>query len=306
MQRRFIDLHTDTASVILEEKKALRKNDLHVDLERMRAVGEYHPFLTLFTDSSKRDMTGRYEELSENLLREVRGEVRFVTSGEELEKAKKDGLLPAFRAVEGAEMLLCDPEKMRKAAREEKLLMSGITWNNPNPLWEEGGLTDRGRTYVRACAEEGVAVDVSHLNDRGTEEILSMGIPAVASHSDARALCPVWRNLPDDLIRRIGENRGLIGMNFCAHFIDADPREQTLRRLAEHAAHIAEVAGAGVLALGSDFDGAPMPRGVAGVQDLPLFAEELSRAGFSPKEIDDVCYGNAYRYFFVERKDKRL
>lgn len=306
MQRRFIDLHTDTASAILDEKKALRKNDLHVDLERMRAVGEYHPFLTLFTDSSKRDMTGRYEELSENLLREARREVRFVTSGEELEKAKKDGLFPAFRAVEGAEILLCDPEKMRKAAREEKLLMSGITWNNPNPLWQEDGLTEKGRIYVRACVDEGVAVDVSHLNDAGTREILSMGIPAVASHSDARALCPVWRNLPDDLIRRIGENRGLIGMNFCAHFIDADPREQTLRRLAEHAAHIAEVAGAGVLALGSDFDGAPMPRGVAGVQDLPLFAEELSRAGFSPKEIDDVCYGNAYRYFFVERKDKRL
>ena len=302
MQRRFIDLHTDTASVILDEKKALRKNDLHVDLERMRAVGEYHPFLTLFTDSSKRDMTGRYEELSENLLREVRGEVRFVTSGEELEKAKKDGLLPAFRAVEGAEMLLCDPEKMRKAAREEKLLMSGITWNNPNPLWEEGGLTDRGRTYVRACAEEGVAVDVSHLNDRGTEEILSMGIRAVASHSDARALCPVRRNLPDDLIRLIGKNRGVIGLNFCAPFIAEDPEKQTLSALARHAARIAELAGPEVPALGTDFDGASLPRGVRGVEDLPLFAEELSRAGFSAREVDGVCYLNAYRYFFGEEK----
>ena len=306
MQRRFIDLHTDTASAILDEKKALRKNDLHVDLVRAEGIGLYIPFLTLFTDSSRHEMSGRYEALSENLLREARGRVKFVTAGEELEKAGAEGLLPAMRAVEGAEMLLSDPERMRKAAREDCLLMSGITWNNPNPLWQEDGLTEKGRIYVRACVDEGVAVDVSHLNDAGTREILSMGIPAVASHSDARALCPVWRNLPDDLIRRIGENRGLIGMNFCAHFIDADPREQTLRRLAEHAAHIAEVAGAGVLALGSDFDGAPMPRGVAGVQDLPLFAEELSRAGFSPKEIDDVCYGNAYRYFFVERKDKRL
>ena len=305
MQNRFIDLHTDTASVVFDDRKRLAENDLHVDLLRASEIGEYVPFLTLFTNSARRKMEGRYEELSENLLREASGKIRFVTSDTELEEAKKEGLRPAMRAVEGAEMLLCDPERMRRAAREDSLIMSGITWNNPNPLWKEDGLTEEGRAYVRACAEENVAVDVSHLNDAGTEEILSMGVPAVASHSDARALCSVWRNLPDHLIREIGENGGLIGMNFCAHFIDADPEKQTFRRLAEHAAHIAELAGTGVVALGSDFDGAPLPRGVAGIQDLPLFAEELSRAGFSSKEIDDICYGNAYRYFFKGRKGER-
>ena len=302
MQKRYIDLHTDTASAVFDRKKSIEANDLHVDLRRAEMIGEYIPFLTLFTDSSRHEMKGRYEELSENLLREAEGRVGFVASGEELKEVRGKGLLPAMRAVEGAEMLLSDPDRMKRAARDDALLMSGITWNNPNPLWWENGLTEKGRAYVSACAEAGVAVDVSHLNDAGTMEILSMGIPAVASHSDARALCQVRRNLPDDLIRHIGQNGGLIGMNFCASFIAPDPEDQTLRRLAEHAAHIAEIAGTGVLALGTDFDGAQLPRNVHGVQDLPLFAEALSDLGFSPLEIDGLCYGNAFRYFFEERK----
>ena len=304
MQKRFFDLHTDTASAIFDENKSLRRNDLHVDLERAEKVGEYAPFLTLFTDSRKHTMEGRYEILSENLLAEAEGKICFVTSGEAYEKAKAEGLFPAFRAVEGAEMLSCDPEKMRKAAREDALLMSGVCWNNPNPLYTAEGLTARGREYVLACAGEGVAVDVSHLNDRGTSEILSLGIRTVASHSNARALCGVPRNLPDELIRRIGENRGLIGLNFCRSFLDEAPEKQTLRRLAEHAAYISEIAGVGVLALGSDLDGAPLPDGVRGVEDLPLFARALSSVGFSDEEVDAISFRNAYTYFFREGKGK--
>ena len=296
MQKRYFDLHTDTASVMFDSKKHLDENDLHVDLRRTGDF-EYVPFMTLFSDCSRMDMTGRYEELMENREKETKGRVAFVTSKEEYEMAKKAGLRPALHAIEGAEMLLCSLEKLEKAILEEKLVMSGISWNNPNALYTASGLTDLGRDYVRLLNKYHVAADVSHLNDACALEVIDLADRVAASHSNARALCDVRRDLPDELIRAIGEKKGVIGLNFYTEFISPEKDKQTLDFLARHALRIAELAGVETLAIGSDFDGCILPEGVHGAEDLMQFASALERAGFSEKEIDDICFMNAFEYF---------
>lgn len=299
MQKRFFDLHTDTASAMCDRRRHLAANDLHVDLLRAGRDFTYVAFMTLFSDAAHTDMTGRYEELLAYRARETAGKCRFVTSRRTYDEAVKQGLYPMLHAVEGAEMLSCAPEKLRAAVQNDGLVMSGIAWNNPNALYREEGLTDRGRAYIDACNALKVVIDISHLRDMPAAEALERGERVIASHSDARALCGVPRNLPDSLIRLIGEKKGLIGLNFHAPFIGGDPSEQTLARLARHASHIASIAGTEVLALGSDFDGCSLPGGIRGVEDLPLFAEELEKAGFSAEEVDNICFMNAFRYFLA-------
>jgi membrane dipeptidase len=187
----------------------------------------------------------------------------------------------------------------------------GLTWSRPNafatgvPFGFPGspdqgpGLTERGRALVRACGELGIIVDVSHLNERSFWDVAALAeAPLVASHSGAHALCPSPRNLTDDQLRAIGERRGLVGVNFHVGFLRADGAEDAdtpLARIAEHAAHIAQIAGVECVGLGSDFDGAMMPAALGDVTGLPALVGALRDAGFAEPELEGIAAGNWHR-----------
>ena len=209
--------------------------------------------------------------------------------------------------LEGAEPIgtgLAELEVLHAAG----LRSLGLTWSRPNAFAtgvpfafpgspDQGpGLTDHGRALVRACGELGILVDVSHLNERGFWDVASVSeAPLVASHSNAHALCPSPRNLTDDQLRAIGERRGLVGINFHVLFLRADGREDVdtpLARIAEHAAHVAEVAGVECVALGSDFDGAIMPAPLGDVTGLPALLDALRAAGFGAAELEGIAWRN--------------
>jgi membrane dipeptidase len=209
--------------------------------------------------------------------------------------------------LEGAEPIgpdLAELEVLHAAG----LRSLGLTWSRPNAFAtgvpfafpgspDQGpGLTDRGRALVRACGELGILVDVSHLNARGFWDVLELSDgPVVASHSNAHALCPSPRNLTDDQLRAIGERAGVVGINFHVSFLRADGREDAdtpLSLIAEHAAHVAELAGVECVGLGSDFDGAVMPAALGDVTGLPALLDVLGDAGFSATEIAGIASGN--------------
>jgi membrane dipeptidase len=158
------------------------------------------------------------------------------------------------------------------------------------------GLTERGRALVRACAERGILVDLSHLNERGFWDVAEIAAaPLVASHSGAHALCPSPRNLTDEQLRAIGASGGLVGIPFHIGFVRADGREDVdtpLSTVAAHAAHVAEVAGVEAVGLGSDFDGATMPADLPDVSALPALHSALAQAGFAEAELDLVAREN--------------
>lgn len=97
-------------------------------------------------------------------------------------------------------------------------------------------------------------LDVSHLNDAGFRDVISMAHgPVIASHSNCRALCAVPRNLTDDQLRAIRDTGGIVGLNVHHAFVHEDPAQQTAQMLARHAVHMAEVMGVEHVACGFDF-----------------------------------------------------
>jgi len=105
-----------------------------------------------------------------------------------------------------------------------------LTWNNTNDWADAGrgekkhnGLSDFGKDVVREMNRLGMLIDVSHVSDKTMSDALDVSkAPVIASHSSARALTNQPRNIPDDLLRRIAKNGGVVQVNFYAAFIDAD------------------------------------------------------------------------------------
>jgi len=103
-----------------------------------------------------------------------------------------------------------------------------LTWNNTNDWADAGrgekkhnGLSDFGKDVVREMNRLGMLVDVSHVSDKTMSDALDVSkAPIFASHSSARALSNVPRNIPDDLLRRIAKNGGVIQVNFYSVFVD--------------------------------------------------------------------------------------
>jgi membrane dipeptidase len=295
--------------------------DGHLDLPRAERGGFAGGCFAVFTGSPPEDAyeTGAYfaaidqaralpEALAQvalllRLERESGGRLRLARAAADL---AGDGVAAVLHA-EGAEPIgpaLSELEVLHAAG----LRSLGLTWSRPNafatgvPFGFPGspdqgpGLSDRGRALVEACGELRIVVDVSHLNERGFWDVASLSdAPLVASHSGAHALCPSPRNLTDDQLRAIGERNGLVGINFHVGFLRADGHEDAdtpLARIAEHAAYVAEIAGAACVGLGSDFDGATMPAELGDVTGLPALLAALRDVGFDEAEVEGIAAGN--------------
>lgn len=186
-------------------------------------------------------------------------------------------------------------EKLRLEAQEAR----DACFHTPNL---SGGLTERGREFVAEMENLGMIPDVSHLSDRGFYDVLETATkPFVASHSNARAVCPHVRNMTDDMIRRLARKGGVMGLNFCADFLEEAPlgrkNSVTLEAVVRHARHIVSVGGMEVLGLGSDFDGIEPYEALPGVQGMEALWEAFHRAGFTEGQLDRVFYGNVLRLY---------
>lgn len=194
----------------------------------------------------------------------------------------------------------CSPDTLEwEQGRQAAQTARDVCMHTPNVT---GGLTERGREFVEEMERLGMIPDVSHLSDAGFMDVLETARkPFVASHSNARAVCPNVRNLTDDMIRRLSERGGVMGLNFCPDFLEERPVGEenpgTVAAVVRHAKHIANIGGTEVLGLGSDFDGIPTHRELPGAQSMERLWEALHAAGFSQDQLDKIFYGNVLRVY---------
>jgi membrane dipeptidase len=242
------------------------------------------------------------------LALERAGEIRLARTVADLDETIDDhGPPAAVLHLEGAEAI--DPElealELWYAAGLRSL---GLVWSRPNafahgvPFISPSspdlgpGLTAAGRALAERCAELGIVVDVSHLNEAGFWDLLRLELgPIVASHSAAHALCPTSRNLTDPQLEAVGASGGLVGIVFACPFLRADFADDSdtpLDLIAQHARYVADLTGVEHVGLGSDFDGATIPAEVGGVEGLPRVLEALTRVGFSDAEVRAIAWGN--------------
>ena len=186
--------------------------------------------------------------------------------------------------------------------------MMTLTWNYPNELGlphtlpsDMGGLSSFGKACVERMCELKMLPDVSHGNDSLLFDTAAIcrakGFPLVASHSNARAVHFHTRNLSDEGIRTIANCGGAVGLNFYQSFLSADGSEAGQRNaILTHAKHILRVGGEDVLALGSDFDGAPPNPYLPNAAHVPKLLFDLEKA-FGARIAEKIAYQNALRVF---------
>ncbi len=212
----------------------------------------------------------------------------------------RPGLTPILTA-EGAGVLAADPDWIEKIAAKG-CRMAGLVWNGRNPLAtgaatdDRARLTPRGREAVLELIARNVAVDVSHLSAAGTEEILTLtDAPIVASHSNAKAICPHVRNLSDAVAAEIFRRGGVVGLNLYPEFLSV--KEASVDHVLRHAEHFLSLGGAQGLALGCDLDGIDrLPRGMTDFSSLQLLYNRFCKA-FGNHVAEDIFYNNAQRFF---------
>ena len=303
----------------------------HLDLPRARAGGLAGGIFALFTPTPGAERIdfdragGRMEvELAAPIGPEIAaattsqaagrllglerdGHLRIVRTIADLDAARADGVLAAVMHHEGAEAI--DPGlhalELWYAAGLRSL---GPVWSRPNAFAhgvpfmfpaspDTGpGLTAAGHRLVRRCAELGIAVDLSHLNEAGFWDVARLdGAPLIASHSGVHALCASTRNLTDAQLDAIAVSGGLVGIVFAAPFIRADGADDADTPLATIVAHIryaADRIGVEHVALGSDFDGATVPDELGDDAGLPRLLDALAAAGFTEDEVRAIAWDN--------------
>jgi membrane dipeptidase len=204
------------------------------------------------------------------------------------------------------------------------------------------GLSPFGEKVVHEMNRLGMLVDVSHVSDETMAAAVKVSkAPVICSHSSARALCDVPRNVPDDLLKKIAEKHGVVMVNFVPGFFKKTTKEYaaqtdaeekrleeiygkdkseveqgvekwraahprppiTLNDVADHIDHIREVAGVDSVGIGGDFEGfGHPPQGLDDVSCYPALLAELSRRGYSDDEIKKVAGLNLLRVFRAAEK----
>ena len=315
---RIVDMHCDTISELLvnntweslEEPETLRKNSRHVDLLRMKDAGYLLQNFALFVNQQTYpDVKGRVLNLLELYQKEMEQNsdlIASMTCMADLQENRRQGKMSAMLTIEEGAALEGSIDTL-KMFHDKGVRMITLTWNYPNELGyphgyngksspgERYGLTDCGFRIVEEMESLGIIVDVSHLSDDGVLDVLKCTKkPFVASHSNARAVCPMSRNLSDDLIRQLACRGGVMGLNFYPPFLGDNG---TIEAVICHAKHIVNVGGIEVLGLGSDFDGIDGQEELRGAHDMPILEEAFGRAGFSGADIEKIFSKNVLRVY---------
>ncbi|WP_112874759.1 dipeptidase [Paracoccus endophyticus] len=158
------------------------------------------------------------------------------------------------------------------------------------------GLTPDGRALVRECNALRIMLDLSHLNEKGCDDVARLSdAPLVASHSCAHAIAPSSRNLTDRQLRQIAESGGLVGLNFASGFLRPDGKRlpvQGFDTMLRHLDHLLAILGEDGVALGSDFDGALMPADLPDAAALPRLIGAMQDHGYGSALVEKIAWRN--------------
>ncbi|MEZ5870864.1 MAG: dipeptidase [Nitratireductor sp.] len=242
------------------------------------------------------------------LLRlEAAGAVHIVREWKDISLARKAGKIAAIFHMEGADAIgkdLAELDLLHAAGLRSlgpvwsrpTIFAHGVPFRFPSSPDTGPGLTEAGKRLVRRCNELRVLIDLSHLNEKGFWDIVRISdAPLVATHSNVHSICPASRNLTDKQLDAIAESGGVVGLNLAVAFLrpDGGHRSDTpLELLVRHLDHMVTRLGENGVAIGSDFDGAMIPRDIGDVAGLPRLVAAMKDKGFGKSLVEKICHKN--------------
>jgi len=349
-----IDGHNDLPWMLGEKANGFSKRldlrkpqkGLHTDIPRLRKGGVGAQFWSAFVAASTAKtgkavtLTLEQIDLIHTVVRDYPETFAMASTADDIVRIHKDGKIASLIGVEGGHSIDNSLGVLRMyyalGVRYMTLTHSDtLDWaDSATDVERHGGLTDFGEQVVREMNRLGMLVDISHISEKTMRHALRVSkAPVIASHSSAFALAPHPRNVPDDVLKLIAKNGGIVMVNFYPGFITAEGARvskeflQVFRELrkkytkdeewreamrqwqrdhpvprgsvydvVDHIEHIVKTAGIDHAGLGSDFDGiGAVPRQLEDVSYFPYITQELLNRGYGREDIHKILGGNLLR-----------
>ncbi len=349
-----IDGHNDLPWVVRSKAAfSFEKHDIarqldhdHTDIPRLREGGVKGQFWSVYVpaDLAKKGGAGRATmeqiDLVYRMVERYPDTFEMAYSADDIERIAKRGKIASLIGIEGGHSIENSIGSLRMFYRLGARYMT-LT-HSDNLDWADsatdepklGGLSPFGEEVVREMNRLGMLVDISHVSADTMRHVLRIvEAPVIASHSSAYAIAPHPRNVPDDVLKLVAKNGGVIMVNFYSGFVDPDaakllaensgvyrelrakfpdaaefqkaldewrkahklPRG-TLAQVLDHIDHIAKVAGVDHVGIGSDFDGInSAPVGLEDVSTYPRITQGLLDRGYSDEAVRKILGGNVLR-----------
>jgi len=295
-----LDGHSDIGGNILRRRM---KGETAI-LERMHRGqlemgGITSVLLAVWADSESYNYGG-YGQATSTALRSIafakeeidacQGWALHARSADDIRRAKQQGKVAFVFHFEGG-MPLGEDIAYVKVFKELGVLSVGPVWNVRNQIADGveqrsgSGLSNFGAQLIPELNRLRIAIDVSHLPERGFWDVMDLTLqPVIASHSNVRTLCDNPRNVNDDQIHAIAGNGGVIGTCFYSPFIHA--KEPTFDRILDHIDYVANLVGVNHVGLGPDFTDymaeenvkIPSPGCITGQSALHLYPNGIENA----------------------------
>jgi membrane dipeptidase len=336
--RKPLDLDSDTSRL---------QARLQTDLPRMKQGGMGAQFWSVWIPNEMKGdeairVTLEQIDLVHRMVARYPARLEMASTAADIRRIEKAGRIASLIGVEGGHQIGNSPAALRQyyALGARYMTLS----HSKNNDWADSatddpdhdGLTPFGKAIVREMNRLGMMVDLSHVSPKTMRDALAeTKAPVIFSHSSARALMDHPRNVPDDVLKLLPANGGVVMVNFYPGFLsdayrrrmaerDAEdarlknlysgqperreaaladwdkahpPVEATLADVADHVEHVAKVAGHDHVGIGSDFDGidGTAPKGLEGVEAYPALLAELARRGWSDADLAKLAGGNLLR-----------
>ena len=237
------DAHCDTANVLPDQSDYfITKNQSHLAVEKIHKGGLNAQIFALWINplyapfKPMKKALSLYNALEKSIF--SLPWAKKVTSTIEMERALQNNPLACWLSLEGGHIIENRPENLDEfyslGIRCMTLTHTKNTdWadsSGDSPRWD--GLNKLGKEIVSKMEKMGMIIDISHASDNTVEDVLNTtSVPIMASHSNARALCDIPRNLPNDFIKEIAERKGFIGINFYPGFLKKAIYKQLITNL---------------------------------------------------------------------------
>jgi membrane dipeptidase len=280
---------------------------IHTDIPRLREGGVGGQFWSVYVPATLQGSAAVRATLEQidvvhRMVQKYPDAFELARTAADVERIFRAGRIASLIGMEGGHSIDSSLAVLRMfhaaGARYMTLTHSAnVTWADAGTdKPRHGGLSPFGEEVVREMNRLGMLVDLSHTSPETMTDALRVSeAPVVFSHSNARALHDHPRNVPDDVLRLVQKNGGIVMATFVPGFLTRGEKA-TLADVANHMEHIRKTAGPDHVGIGSDFDGIPaVPAGLEDVSKYPSLTAELLRRGWPDEDIRKALGLNVLR-----------